>query len=279
MRRVARTSLPGPFHLRAGQRRQVRANYPRSRHLPRDRHRDLGCLGTPAHLRHAQNSRTVDTRAGERARRTLSQSRGVGRQQGRDAECPEGRAAAVPGELRSERRGQDTRGARAQLLGRDGFHRRARGQPRRLGDHRALPRLEHDDRELQSQRRGRCIAQLDYVRLAVDDGIKLLRLSELAEVFGYFIRREKAMTRPGATRKHKVAFLAEASTFGYGVCNPWTQMNAAGRQAHQQVLPRRADAVLSGRRRRHPQWHRSAARAPADQRADRREGRAGRANT
>jgi hypothetical protein len=69
---------------------------------------------------------------------------------------------------------------------------------------------------------------LDYVRLSVDDGIKLLRLSELAENFGYFKPMEDpAVRKSWRNRKSRVAFLAEASTFGYGVCNPWTQMDPA----------------------------------------------------
>lgn len=69
--------------------------------------------------------------------------------------------------------------------------------------------------------------QLNYVRLSVDDGIKLLRLSELAENFGFFKPVEEAQAKKAwRNRKYKVAFLAEASTFGYGVCNPWTQMDA-----------------------------------------------------
>jgi hypothetical protein len=84
---------------------------------------------------------------------------------------------------------------------------------------------------------------LNFVQLAVDDGIKLFRLSELAETFGYFNPKGDEEYRPAANgsskdvgknkgnRKYKVAFLAEASTFGYGVCNPGTgkgtQMSAA----------------------------------------------------
>ena len=68
--------------------------------------------------------------------------------------------------------------------------------------------------------------QLNYVRLAVDDGIKLLRLSELARIFGYFKLDEDDDDDDQVRRigRYKVAFLAEASSFGYGVCNPWSQM-------------------------------------------------------
>jgi hypothetical protein len=57
--------------------------------------------------------------------------------------------------------------------------------------------------------------QLNYVRLAVDDGIKLLRLSELAKIFGYF-KLEEDEEEVWRNRKYQIAFLAEASTFGYG---------------------------------------------------------------
>jgi hypothetical protein len=57
---------------------------------------------------------------------------------------------------------------------------------------------------------------LSYVQLAVDDGTKLLRLADLAEAYGFF--------EPGA-RNREIAFLTEASTYGYGVCNPWTQVS------------------------------------------------------
>ena len=67
--------------------------------------------------------------------------------------------------------------------------------------------------------------QLNYVRLAVDDGIKLLRLSELAKIFGYF-KLEEDDEEVWRDRKYQIAFLAEASTFGYGVCNPWSGIDA-----------------------------------------------------
>jgi hypothetical protein len=60
---------------------------------------------------------------------------------------------------------------------------------------------------------------LRYVRLAVDDGTKLMQLSRLAEAFGYFDPRVPA-TRPPPGGAKPVAFLTEASTFGFGVCNP-----------------------------------------------------------
>jgi hypothetical protein len=76
---------------------------------------------------------------------------------------------------------------------------------------------------------------LHYERLALEDGIKLLSLANLAQSFGYFdpdqeakLRAEakaKAKAKPEADTKRdfrprKVAFLTEASTFGYGVCKP-----------------------------------------------------------
>lgn len=71
---------------------------------------------------------------------------------------------------------------------------------------------------------------LQYVRLAVDDGTKLLRLSELAQVYGYFDPEgPDEPSTPGIPQmKNDVAFLTEASTFGYGVCNPSAQMNPKG---------------------------------------------------
>jgi len=76
---------------------------------------------------------------------------------------------------------------------------------------------------------------VNYVRLAADDGVKLERLSQLAGMFGYFKTEEeekqeeeerkkregddKDKAKTWGDRKFKVVFLAEASTFGYGVCN------------------------------------------------------------
>jgi hypothetical protein len=56
---------------------------------------------------------------------------------------------------------------------------------------------------------------LHYVRLAADDGVKLLRLSNMAEAYGYF-----SPTVQANQNNNDVAFLTEASTFGYGVCKP-----------------------------------------------------------
>jgi hypothetical protein len=67
---------------------------------------------------------------------------------------------------------------------------------------------------------------LRYVRLAVDDGTKLMQLSRLAEAFGYFDPREPATPPPPGGSK-PVAFLTEASTFGFGVCNPSKTIEAS----------------------------------------------------
>ena len=66
--------------------------------------------------------------------------------------------------------------------------------------------------------------QLHYVRLAVNDAVKLLRLADLAEAFGYFDPARNAENGAVRHRNNDVAFFAEASTFGYGVCNSWAQM-------------------------------------------------------
>ena len=99
-----------------------------------------------------------------------------------------------------------------------------------------MPGLEHDHGELQPARR-KAYEHLAYVPLAVDDGTKLLRLADLAEVFGFFDPAETAGSGSDGNRNREVAFLTEASTFGYGVCNPWTQMSRREIRAHQQVLP------------------------------------------
>ena len=69
--------------------------------------------------------------------------------------------------------------------------------------------------------------QLHYARLALEDGIKLLSLANLAQSFGYFDYDPEAKPKPKseadmkrAFQPRKVAFLTEASTFGYGVCKP-----------------------------------------------------------
>ena len=77
--------------------------------------------------------------------------------------------------------------------------------------------------ESSNPRAEKAYEHLAYVPLAVDDGTKLLRLADLAEVFGFFDPEETA--GPDSPRSRDVAFLTEASTFGYGVCNPWTQMS------------------------------------------------------
>jgi hypothetical protein len=66
---------------------------------------------------------------------------------------------------------------------------------------------------------------LHHKRLALDDGAKLLSLANLAQAFGYFDPEppidDGPRQRPGSRqnfRPRKVAFLTEASTFGYGVC-------------------------------------------------------------
>ena len=67
---------------------------------------------------------------------------------------------------------------------------------------------------------------LVYARLALDDGVKLLGLAKLAASFGYFDppgpgQRPPPPPGPGAPGPDRqIAFLAEASTFGYGICNP-----------------------------------------------------------
>jgi hypothetical protein len=72
--------------------------------------------------------------------------------------------------------------------------------------------------ESSNPRAEKAYEHLAYVPLAVDDGTKLLRLADLAEVFGFFDPAETP--RPGSPGSRDVAFLTEASTFGYGVCNP-----------------------------------------------------------
>jgi hypothetical protein len=64
---------------------------------------------------------------------------------------------------------------------------------------------------------------LTYIQLAASDGAKLLRLADLAQKFGYFDPKGKKSRGTPGNRKYDVAFLTEASTFGYGVCNPWEQ--------------------------------------------------------
>jgi hypothetical protein len=64
---------------------------------------------------------------------------------------------------------------------------------------------------------------LHHKRLALDDGAKLLSLANLAQAFGYFDPEpDNDVTRASHSgqkfRPKKVAFLTEASTFGYGVC-------------------------------------------------------------
>jgi len=66
---------------------------------------------------------------------------------------------------------------------------------------------------------------LTYARLALDDSVKLLGLARLAASFGYFKppgsgNPAPQPLRPGEQPDKPIAFLTEASTFGYGVCNP-----------------------------------------------------------
>ncbi|HEY6124982.1 MAG TPA: hypothetical protein VIV63_10030 [Steroidobacteraceae bacterium] len=68
---------------------------------------------------------------------------------------------------------------------------------------------------------------LSYVQLAASDGTKLLRLADVAESFGYFDPSGNTARGTPGNRKYDVAFLTEASTFGYGVCNPWEQKDPA----------------------------------------------------
>jgi hypothetical protein len=91
--------------------------------------------------------------------------------------------------------------------------------------------------------------KLHYARLALDDGAKLLALANLARSFGYFMPGE---SREQDTPRTDVAFLAEASTFGY-----WHLQSVrdhAGRRARagERVLLRRAGAVFPRGHRRHP---------------------------
>ena len=99
-------------------------------------------------------------------------------------------------------------------------------------------------------------------------------------------RREEGQSQEQGrgNRKYKVAFLAEASTFGYGVCNPWTTREEMSpersRAAHQEVLPRCADAAIF--RPPSPIFATASTQQraqPADQSRSRREGRVGRTNT
>ncbi len=67
---------------------------------------------------------------------------------------------------------------------------------------------------------------LAYARLSLDDGVKLLGLAKLAASFGFFdppARGQPPPPPPGPgtqAPEKQIAFLAEASTFGYGICNP-----------------------------------------------------------
>jgi hypothetical protein len=69
--------------------------------------------------------------------------------------------------------------------------------------------------------------KLHYARLALDDGVKLLGLANLARSFGYFVPGDGP--EPDTPRR-EVAFLAEASTFGYGVCSPSETMPGPARE-------------------------------------------------
>jgi hypothetical protein len=79
--------------------------------------------------------------------------------------------------------------------------------------------------ESSNPRAEKAYAHVSYVPLAVDDGTKLLRLSDLAESFGFFQPKDDPGPATPGNRNRDIAFLTEASTFGYGVCNPWTQMS------------------------------------------------------
>ena len=67
---------------------------------------------------------------------------------------------------------------------------------------------------------------MKYVQLAADDGVKLLRLADLAQAFGYFDPDGKKIRGKPGDPRYDVAFLTEASTFGYGVCNPWGEKDS-----------------------------------------------------
>ena len=92
--------------------------------------------------------------------------------------------------------------------------------------------------ESSNPRAEKAYEHLAYVPLAVDDGTKLLRLADLAQVFGFFDPAETAGSGSPGSRNRDVAFLTEASTFGYGVCNPSDPDESRETRAHQQVLPR-----------------------------------------
>jgi hypothetical protein len=69
--------------------------------------------------------------------------------------------------------------------------------------------------------------QISYARLSLDDGAKLLGLARIAQEFGYFEPPPADGSPPpppspsGTLPPEKpVAFLTEASTFGFGICNP-----------------------------------------------------------
>ena len=69
--------------------------------------------------------------------------------------------------------------------------------------------------------------RLHYARLALDDGVKLLGLANLAKSFGYFEPGKEP--EPGKPRR-EVAFLTEASTFGHAVCTPSESMAGDARE-------------------------------------------------
>ena len=69
--------------------------------------------------------------------------------------------------------------------------------------------------------------KLHYARLALDDGVKLLGLANLAKSFGYFVPGERLEQD---TPRKDVAFLAEASTFGFGICSPSETMSGDARE-------------------------------------------------
>ena len=60
--------------------------------------------------------------------------------------------------------------------------------------------------------------RISYARLSLDDGAKLFGLASLAKQYGYFDPEKK--TDPKQPPDKQIAFLTEASTFGYGICNP-----------------------------------------------------------
>lgn len=70
--------------------------------------------------------------------------------------------------------------------------------------------------------------EISYARLSLDDGAKIFGLARLAKEFGYFDPDAKKPPPDAPPPDKPIAFLTEASTFGYGICNPSsTSLNGA----------------------------------------------------